>query len=84
MNPAALRARDLIACGAIGRPLSERIYSSTIGFGLKIPTAESYSEKAENGVTLVTIQGGHTLDLSIPVLGRLVDVTALATTQSMT
>ena len=81
MNPAALQARKLIVSGAIGRTLSTQIYSSTIGFGLKMPTAEVYTEKAENGVTLVTIQGAHTLDLAIAVLGELVNVTALNTTQ---
>ncbi len=81
MNPAALKARDLIGSGAIGRVLSARIYSSTLGFGSKTPLAESYAENGENGVTLVTIQGAHTLDLAIAVLGRLVDLTALATIQ---
>ena len=81
MNPAALRARVLIGSGAIGRTLSARVYSSTVAFGPKIPAAEAYSEKPESGVTLVTIQGAHTLDLAIAVLGGLADVTALTTTQ---
>ncbi len=77
----AHRASDLVASGAIGRPLSARVYSSTAGFGPKEPKAEAYSEQAENGVTLVTIQGAHTIDLAIAVLGPLADVPALATTQ---
>ncbi len=81
MNPAALRARDLIASGAIGRPLSAHVFSSTVAFGKKTPAAESYSETPENGVTLVTIQGAHTLNLAIAVLGGLADMTALTTTQ---
>ena len=69
MNPAALQARDLIVSGAIGRTLSARVYSSTVAFGPKVETADAYLEKSENGVTLVTIQGAHTLDLAIAVLG---------------
>ena len=81
MNPAAQRARDLISSGAIGRLLSARVLSNTAAFGPKVETAMAFGEKAENGVTLVTIQGAHTLDLAIAVLGRFSDVTALATTQ---
>lgn len=80
-NPAALQTRDLLASGAIGRPLSAHVYSSTVAFGKKTPEAESYSEKPESGVTLVTIQGAHTLDLAIAVLGGFVDMSALTTTQ---
>ena len=81
MNPAARRARDLIAAGAIGRPLTARVYSPTIGFGAKTPAAEAYTEKPENGVTVITIQGAHTLDLVIALLGGLNDMTVLASTQ---
>jgi predicted dehydrogenase len=38
-------------------------------------------EEAVNGATLVTILGGHALDVAIAVLGELADVAALATTQ---
>ena len=81
MNPAVQKARDLIAAGAIGRPLSARVYSSTMGFGAKTMPAEAYTEKLENGVTVVTIQGAHTLDLVTALLGEFDDVVALATTQ---
>jgi predicted dehydrogenase len=46
-----------------------------------VPTTYLYLEKPENGVNLVTIQGAHTIDLAIAVLGGLADVTALTTTQ---
>ena len=59
MNAGALRARERIASGAIGRPLSARVYSSTAGFGPKVPAEYLYLEKPENGVNLVTIQGAH-------------------------
>jgi predicted dehydrogenase len=81
MNPAAIRARELIVSGAIGRPLSAHAYSSTVGFGPIVPTMYLYLEKAENGVNLITIQGAHTIDLAIGVLGGLADMSALTTTQ---
>lgn len=81
MNPAAQRARDLIASGQIGRPLSARILSTTAAFGPKVEPALAFAEKAENGVTLITIQGAQTLDFAIAVLGRFDDVSALTTIQ---
>lgn len=80
-NPAVRRARELIARGSIGRPLALRVVSPTMGFGPRTQEAEAYTEDPETGVNLVTIQGAHTLDLVIALLGELVDVSALATTQ---
>lgn len=80
-NPAVLRAGRLIAAGAVGRPLAVRVYSPTIGFGPRTQPAEAYTEKPETGVNLVTIQGAHTLDLVIDLLGPFTDISALATTQ---
>ena len=37
VNPAARRAAELIAAGAIGRPLTARIFSSTAGFAPRLP-----------------------------------------------
>ena len=81
MNPAAARARGLIESHAIGRPLSARIVSTTVAFGPKVEAAMAFAETGDNGATLVTIQGAHTTDLAIAVLGELEEGTALATTQ---
>lgn len=80
-NPAARQARDLLAAGAIGRALSARILSTTMAFGPEVEPAMAFAEKVENGTTLVTIQGGHTIDLAIAVMGEIGEATALATTQ---
>ncbi len=81
VNPAARRARDLIAAGAVGRVLNARILSTTMAFGPEVEGAMAFGEQAENGVTLPTIQGAHTLDLAIAVLGGFADLSALAATQ---
>jgi predicted dehydrogenase len=69
VNPAARRAAELIAAGAIGRPLTARVFSSTAGFAPRLPAAYTYLNKVESGANLITIMGGHTLDLAILVLG---------------
>ena len=80
-SPAALRARALVASGAIGRVLNVSILSTTVAFGPDTEAAMAFAEQAENGVTLATIQGGHTLDLAIFVLGGLAELSALAGTR---
>ncbi len=81
MNPAVRQAQSLLATGAIGRLLSARVTSTAVAYGPKVEKAMAFGEDGANGVTLVTIQGGHTLDLVIKLLGELEDVSALATTQ---
>ena len=81
MNSAARHAAELIAAGAIGRPLTARIFSSTVGFGPQLTAADTYLNKIESGANLITIQGGHTLDLAILVLGRIDTLDALITLQ---
>jgi predicted dehydrogenase len=81
MNPAARRACDLIASGAIGRVLNARIVSTTIAFGPKEEPAMAFGEDAANGATLVTIQGAHTIDFAIAVLGRFSEAGGMITTQ---
>ncbi len=80
-NPAAQRARELVASGALGRILTARMYSGTMAFSQKIGAADAYLEDAGNGATLVSIHGGHALDLAVALLGDLKEISALATTQ---
>ena len=84
MNPAARRAAELIAAGAIGRPLTPRIFSSTAGFAPRLPATHAYLNKIESGANLITILGGHTLDLAILVLGGIDSLDALTTLQHPT
>jgi predicted dehydrogenase len=81
VNPALLRAREFLAAGALGRLLSARVISSTAAFGAKVEAAMAFAEDAENGVTVVTIQGAHTIDFAIALLGPWADLNALTTIQ---
>ena len=80
-SPAVLRARDLVASGAIGRPLSVSTLSTTMGFGPDVPSQFLYLEDPANFANLVTIQGAHTVDLALAVAGPLTDLGALLTRQ---
>ncbi|MBV9747514.1 MAG: Gfo/Idh/MocA family oxidoreductase [Acetobacteraceae bacterium] len=81
MNPAARHARDLIVSGAIGRVLSARVVSATMAFGPKVEPSYAFAENPAKGTNLVTIQGGHTLDLVNTVLGPFSEGAAMGTTQ---
>jgi predicted dehydrogenase len=84
MNPAARRAAELIAAGAIGPPLTARIFSSTAGFAPRLPATHAYLNTMDSGANLITILGGHTLDLAILVLGGIEFLDALTTLQHPT
>ena len=80
-SPVARRARELIVSGSVGRVLSVSVYSATAGFGPNVPEPYLYLEAPENFANLITIQGAHTVDLSIMIAGALDDLSALATAQ---
>ncbi len=80
-NPAVRHARDLLAAGTIGRPLTARILSTTAGFGPNVDAAVAYTEDPAKGVNAITIQSAHTIDLAFALLGGVAEFTALATTQ---
>jgi predicted dehydrogenase len=75
-NPAVRRAAELVSSGKIGRPLSARIVSPTFGFGPEIPVAHDIFNRPSSGANLLTITGGHTLDLVEAVLGPILEVDA--------
>ena len=81
MSPAARRAHDVIASGAIGRPLTASILSTTSGFGPQSPQAYTYMYDPAKGATLSTVTAGHTLDLAIYLLGGISEIAAMTTTK---
>ncbi len=80
-NPAVHRAAELIAQGAVGRVLGARCYSTSAAWGGVIQPGMLFAEKPEAGVNLVIIQGAHTIDLMIALLGGLANASALASRQ---
>lgn len=80
-SPAVRRARELIAAGTIGRLLSASVYSSTAGFGPDVPAPFAYLEDPGSFANLVTIQGGHTIDLALATAGAVADASALLSRQ---
>jgi len=78
MSPAARRARDLITSGAIGRPLSANVVSTTTGFGPQTLRAYAYFDDPASGANLSTITAGHTLDLATFLLGGISELDAMS------
>lgn len=78
MSPAVRRAREIIAGGGIGRPLSANIVSTTPAFGPQTPQAYAYFDDPTSGANLSTIATGHTLDLAISLLGGISQLDAMS------
>jgi predicted dehydrogenase len=76
LNPGVRRAAELLSSGKIGRPLNARIVSTNIGFGPELPCSYDYFNKTSSGANLLTINGGHTLDLVEAVLGPIIEIDA--------
>jgi predicted dehydrogenase len=76
LNPAVRRAAQLVSSGQIGRPLNARIVSTNIGFGPELPSSYDYFNKSSSGANLLTINGGHTLDVVEAVLGPIIEIDA--------
>lgn len=81
LNPAVREAKALLDSGTLGHLLSARVYSSNAGWGPEIHRSDAYLDQTRSGANLVTILGGHTLDLAEMLLGEVALVSALATTR---
>lgn len=81
LNPAAVRAGELLAAGAIGRIVGASVLSTTAGFGRRIPEAGRSLEDPAVGMDLTTIQAAHTLDVVLRLTGPLTSFSALTTVQ---
>jgi predicted dehydrogenase len=76
LNPSVRCAAQLLSSGNIGRPLNARVACATVGFGPEMPSTHDLFNKASSGANLLTIIGGHTLDLVEAVLGGIVQIDA--------
>jgi predicted dehydrogenase len=78
LNPAVRRAAQLVCSGKIGRSLNAKVVLCCSGFGPEMPSAHDYFNKASSGADLLSIPGGHTLDVVEAILGPIIEVHAQA------
>ncbi|MET0313972.1 MAG: Gfo/Idh/MocA family oxidoreductase [Hansschlegelia sp.] len=71
-SPAAAKARELIALGAIGRVRSAAVTCRT-----RTPAATALAEGEASGANPAIVQGAHMFDTAIAVLGPLTGVSAM-------
>jgi predicted dehydrogenase len=67
--------RDLLAEGFIGRAMSASVYAAFSYWGE--PVASAYTADVKCGASILTIPGGHGLDLMTWLLGEAADVTGV-------
>ncbi len=79
VSPSICYARDLIAAGHIGEPLSATLFVNAGNWGATIDRA--YQTRFENGANLMTITGGHNLDALCFMLGEFRSLSAFAVSQ---
>jgi len=78
--PASRQAIALVRNGAIGKPNVMRVFSPTAGWGAQAPPAYAYLQDKNNGATLETITGGHTLALMEALIGAYTEIDARSST----
>jgi predicted dehydrogenase len=76
LAPAVRGAAQLVKDGALGRPLMLRVFSPTAGWGPVAPPHYAYLQDKQNGATLESIAGGHTLAVIDAIVGAYVEVDA--------
>ena len=79
VSPAINYVKDLIAEGHIGRVLSGTLFVNAGNWGKTIERA--YQADRANGANLMTITGGHNLDLLCHCLGEFRELSAFAVSQ---
>ena len=80
LNPAVRRAAQVLESGSIGQPLHATVVSTTSAYGPQLPSMYDYVNRASSGANLVTITGGHTLDLVEALLGPILQIDCLTET----
>ena len=78
--PALNRARALVAEGYVGKVLTATMLSSLPGAGQR-PSSAAWATDRTQGVTTLTIAGGHSLDALCFCLGEFRELSAVVSTQ---
>jgi predicted dehydrogenase len=79
VSPSINHVRDLIAEGYIGKPLAGTLLVNAAGWGATLDRA--YQAEFTNGANLMTITGGHNLDVLCYCLGEFRELSAFAVSQ---
>ncbi len=79
-DAAVQRARSLVVSGALGRIVRVRVRSTVAAWGPSLGEDYRYLNDPATGVNLFSIQGAHTLDLVIAILGRFTNIGGLLST----
>jgi predicted dehydrogenase len=79
--PVLNRARDLVADGYIGQPLSCTMIVATLNWGTEFTNSRAYLADRSTGATLMTIPGGHSIDALCFCLGEFKELSSLVATQ---
>lgn len=75
-SPAVSQALELVRSGKLGSLQLMRVFSPTAGWGIQAPPFYSYLQDKQNGATLESIAGGHTLAIMEALAGRILEVDA--------
>lgn len=75
-SPAFCYVRDLLDQGHIGEPLSVNVSFAVPTWGSDVEAPVAYLHDKANGATLLSIYGGHTLDVICHLLGDLREASA--------
>ncbi|KIW14001.1 hypothetical protein PV08_06782 [Exophiala spinifera] len=75
-DPSIVKAREMVASGALGDILGTTMLGSGMRFGAQMSAAFAYSLPIENGANLVTIPASHALDALCFVLGEFASLSA--------
>lgn len=75
-SPAVQDAITLVREGALGTLRIARVFSPTGGWGRQAPPHYAYLQDKQNGATLETIAGGHTLAVIEHLVGNYLEVDA--------
>jgi predicted dehydrogenase len=79
VSPSVNYVRDLIAEGYIGKPLSGTLFVNAGNWGATLD--RTYQADFANGANLMTITGGHNLDVLCYCLGEFREMSAFAVSQ---
>jgi predicted dehydrogenase len=80
-SPAIRYLRDLVASGYLGEVLSTSVVASGRNWGATFATRGAYPLDPANGVTMLSVPFGHTVDALTLVLGEFTDLSATIATR---